>query len=75
MMVFQLTRRFIMKHNVGTIDRLLRIVFGLVLIGLTLSGVIGSWGWLGLVVIATGLIRFCGAYTLFGINTCSIPKK
>ncbi len=64
-----------MKHNVGTIDRLLRIVFGLVLIGLTLSGVIGSWGWLGLVVIATGLIRFCGAYTLFGINTCSIPKK
>ena len=35
-----------MKSNVGGIDRILRIVLGLVLIGLTLTGTIGAWGWL-----------------------------
>ena len=35
-----------MKSNVGGIDRILRIVLGLVLIGLTLTGTIGMWGWL-----------------------------
>ncbi|MCQ4281059.1 DUF2892 domain-containing protein [Pseudomonas stutzeri] len=59
-----------MKTNVGTIDRTLRIVIGLTLIGLSLAGVIGVWGWIGLVPLATGLFRFCPAYTLFGIKTC-----
>ena len=45
-----------MKSNVGGIDRILRIVVGLVLLGLTLTGTIGVWGWLGVVLLATGLI-------------------
>ncbi|HCC62476.1 MAG TPA: DUF2892 domain-containing protein [Pseudomonas sp.] len=65
-----------MKTNVGTIDRTLRIVIGLTLIGLSLAGVIGVWGWIGLVPLATGLFRFCPAYTLLGIKTCHVcsPK-
>lgn len=59
-----------MKANVGTIDRTLRIVAGLLLIGLSLSGVIGVWGWIGLVPLATGIFRFCPVYTLLGIKSC-----
>ncbi|CAG0124274.1 hypothetical protein RHDC2_00454 [Rhodocyclaceae bacterium] len=64
-----------MKLNVGGVDRTLRIVVGLVLIGLTLAGQIGVWGWIGLLPLLTGLFRFCPAYTLFGMNTCPMDKK
>ena len=60
-----------MKANIGTIDRSLRILAGLLLIGLSLSGVIGVWGWIGLVPLATGIFRFCPVYTLLGIKTCN----
>jgi len=59
-----------MKANVGTIDRALRIIVGLVLIGLTLNGTIGVWGWIGVVPVLTGIFRFCPAYPLLGISTC-----
>ena len=62
-----------MKANVGGFDRILRIVAGLVLIALAATGVVGAWGYLGVIVLATGVFRFCGAYTLLGINTC--PMK
>jgi hypothetical protein len=65
-----------MKANVGTIDRVLRIIVGLVLIGLTLAGTIGVWGWIGVVPLATALFRFCPLYTVLGMNTCPMePKK
>lgn len=63
-----------MKSNVGGIDRILRIVIGLVLIGLTLTGNIGVWGWLGVVPLATGAIGWCPPYAIFGFNTCSMKK-
>ena len=63
-----------MKSNVGGIDRILRIVLGLVLIGLTLAGTIGAWGWLGVVPLATGAIGWCPPYAIFGWNTCSTKK-
>lgn len=59
-----------MKANVGTLDRALRIAAGLLLLGLTLAGVIGVWGLIGLLPLATGLFRFCPAYPLLGISTC-----
>lgn len=58
-----------MNANVGGIDRVLRIVLGLVLIGLTLAGTIGPWGWIGVVPLATGLFSRCALYKLLGINT------
>ena len=63
-----------MKTNIGTFDRALRIAVGLILIGLGLSGVIGWWGLIGLVPLATGLFRSCPAYSLFGINTCTTKR-
>jgi hypothetical protein len=64
----------IMKINIGTLDRILRIVAGLVLIALAATGTVGWWGWLGVVPLATGLFRFCPAYTLLGINTCPLKR-
>ena len=61
-----------MEKNVGGMDRWLRIIAGLVLIGLTLNGNIGAWGWLGVVVLATGVFSMCGLYKLIGVNTCKI---
>jgi hypothetical protein len=59
-----------MKANVGGVDRILRTIVGLVLIGLVMSGTIGAWGWVGVVFIATGVFSFCPAYRLMGIKTC-----
>ncbi len=63
-----------MKANVGTIDRVLRAVVGLVLIGLAATDTIGVWGWIGVVPLLTSLLRFCPAYTLIGVNTCPMKK-
>ncbi len=63
-----------MKSNAGGIDRILRIVAGLLLLGLTLTGNIGVWGWIGVVPLATGLIGWCPAYTLLGFNTCPMKQ-
>ncbi len=59
-----------MKLNVGGADRALRIIAGVVLIALTLMNLIGPWGWIGILLLATGLFRFCPAYSLLGMNTC-----
>ncbi len=59
-----------MKTNMGTVDRSLRVLAGLVLIGLAATGTVGWWGWLGLVPLATALVGWCPAYTLLGVSTC-----
>ena len=61
-----------MTQNVGGIDRILRIVAGLALIVLAATGTIGVWGWLGVIVLATGVVGICMPYTLFGFSTCAI---
>jgi hypothetical protein len=58
------------KTNVGTIDRVLRIVVGLALIALVFVGPKTQWGWLGIIPLATGFLRTCPLYSLIGINTC-----
>jgi hypothetical protein len=65
-----------MKVNVGGIDRILRIVAGLILIALAAFGTVGLWGYVvGGIVLATGVFRFCGAYALLGMNTCPLPRS
>jgi O-antigen ligase len=68
------TKEFSMKANVGGIDRILRIVAGLVLIALAATGTVGVWGWLGVVPLATGAIGWCPPYAILGFNTCAMKK-
>lgn len=58
------------KWNVGGVDRAVRIVVGAGLIAATLAGIAGPWGWLGVLPLATGVLRFCPAYLPFGLKTC-----
>ncbi len=64
-----------MKKNAGNIDRAIRVVIGLALIGLTVTGTIGVWGWIGIVPLATAAMGFCPLYTLLGMNTCPMEAK
>ncbi len=61
--------------NVGTTDRALRIVAGLLLVLLSVLNVIGPWGWAGLIVVATGVFRYCGLYGVLGLSSCSLPDN
>jgi len=63
-----------MKLNEGTIDRALRVIAGLVLIGLAASGTVGAWGWIGVLPLVTGIVGFCPAYAIFGLSTCTMKK-
>jgi hypothetical protein len=59
-----------MSTNVGAVDRLLRIVLGLVLLSLVFVGPQTLWGLVGIVPLVTGLFGVCPAYSLLGIRTC-----
>ncbi|MBF6058886.1 MULTISPECIES: YgaP family membrane protein [Thiomicrorhabdus] len=58
--------------NVGTLDRIIRIVLGVVLIALAYTGVVGNWGYIGIIPLVTGLIKWCPLYTLLGVQTCPL---
>jgi hypothetical protein len=63
-----------MIQNVGSVDRVIRIAAGVLLIGASVLGYIGAWGWIGIVPLATGLFRVCPAYLPFGLNTCTTKR-
>jgi hypothetical protein len=63
-----------MKTNEGTLDRGLRIAAGLALIGMAVMGVVGPWGYIGVVPLLTGAIGMCPLYTVLGINTCAVRR-
>lgn len=60
--------RLTMKINVGSTDRILRLVAG---IGIAIGGIIfeSYWGLIGVALLATAVFRFCPLYPLLGINT------
>ena len=57
-------------QNVGGIDKVLRIIVGLVLIALVFVGPQTPWGWIGVIPLVTGLAGFCPLYSLIGVKTC-----
>jgi hypothetical protein len=61
--------------NVGSIDRVLRIIVGLGLISMVFVGPQTPWGWVGVVPLLTAFISFCPLYTLIGVRTCPISHK
>jgi hypothetical protein len=70
----------IMTQNVGTIDRTIRIIVGLALIGfglaLYLPGTGWNWlGWVGVVPLLTGLFGTCPVYTMLGMSTCPVKRQ
>lgn len=62
-----------MLKNESTIDRLIRVVIGVVLLSLVFIGPKTAWGWLGLVPLATAAVGFCPLYRVLGITTCHAP--
>lgn len=62
-----------MTQNVGGIDRILRIIVGLVLISLVFIGPQTPWGWLGVIPLGTALLGWCPPYALLGLSTC--PRR
>jgi hypothetical protein len=63
-----------MTINVGTVDRGLRIIVGLAIVGAAV-GLYGvnnttSWGWFGILPLLSGLMGLCPAYSLLGVKTC-----
>ena len=64
-----------MKINEGVIDRSLRVIVGLVLIGLAATGTIGIWGYIGIIPLVTGAVGMCPIYSLLGINSCPAPSR
>ncbi|NFV79782.1 YgaP family membrane protein [Magnetospirillum aberrantis] len=63
-----------MTKNVGGIDRILRILVGLVLIALAVTGTVGVWGYIGVVPLFTALLGWCPAYSILKVNTCGCKK-
>jgi hypothetical protein len=61
-----------MVRNEGTVDRALRVIVGLVLLGLAVQGMYTPWTWIGIVPLLTGLVGVCPLYGLLGIRTCKM---
>ena len=60
--------------NVGLVDRIIRIVLGVALIALAATNVLGMWAYIGIIPLATGLLKWCPLYTLLGIQTCPLHE-
>ena len=60
-----------LTRNIGTTDRIARIVLGALLVILALTGTIGAWGWLGLIFLGTAFLKFCPLYKIIGMKTCA----
>ena len=64
-----------MSLNEGIIDRVVRVVLGLVLLSLTVLGPHTLWGLIGFVPLLTGVLGFCPLYRVLGMSTCSVDDR
>jgi Protein of unknown function (DUF2892) len=64
-----------LKQNLGSIDRTLRIVLGAGLLAMVFVGPRTPWGYLGLAPLLTGVLGFCPAYCPLGLTTCRVPNR
>ena len=63
------------KHNVGKTDRIIRVILGVLLIGNVFFALQHPIGWLGVILVLTGLAGVCPVYSLLGINTKSAAER
>ena len=64
-----------MSRYEGTIERVLRVIVGLVLLSFVFVGPQTWSGLIGLVPLATGLMGSCPVYSILGISTCPIKNE
>ncbi len=63
-----------MERNIGDVERVVRVVAGLLILSLVFVGPKSLWGLIGIMPILTGLSGWCPPYSLLGINTCGVKK-
>jgi hypothetical protein len=64
-----------MEKNVGSLDKLVRVVVGIALIAMVFVGPQTAWGWIGVIPLATAAVSWCPLYTALGIKTCPTAAK
>lgn len=64
-----------LEANEGTLDRVIRVVVGVVLLALVFVGPQTPFGLVGIIPLLTGLLGFCPLYKLFGLKTCPAGKQ
>ena len=64
-----------MTKNEGSLDRVLRVAGGLLLIGLAATHALGAWAYVGIVPLVTGTVGMCPLYSILGINTCPLNQR
>ncbi|MGD8937234.1 MAG: DUF2892 domain-containing protein [Thiogranum sp.] len=65
----------LLKQNIGKLDRIIRVIVGALLVGNVFIGLQTVVGWIGLILIVTGLFGTCPVYSLLGINTKTLGEK
>ncbi|MEA3278310.1 MAG: DUF2892 domain-containing protein [Pseudomonadota bacterium] len=65
----------LLKNNVGKVDRIIRIVVGILLVGNVFFALQNPIGWIGVVLIVTGIAGICPIYSLLNLNTKSAGEK
>ena len=65
----------LLKHNMGKTDRLIRVVLGVLLIGNVFFALQHPIGWVGVILLVTGIFGICPLYSLLGINTKPASEK
>ena len=63
------------KNNVGKVDRIIRIILGALLIGNVFYALQHPIGWIGVILLITGIAGICPLYSLLGLNTKSVGEK
>ena len=66
------------KNNVGSVDRIIRIVLGLALLGAFFMFPESSWRWaflIGIVPLVTALMGSCPIYSVLGLSSCPAKRK
>lgn len=65
----------LLKNNVGKVDRIIRVVLGVLLIGNVFYALESPIGWVGVILLITGIAGICPIYSLLGINTKPLGEK
>ena len=65
----------LLKNNVGKVDRIIRVILGILLIGNVFFALQHPMGWIGVILVLTGIAGICPLYSLLGLNTKSAAER